>query len=1152
MEILQIITFGLLCSLLIGAIRQSKAGLAGVWLLLALSQSSFIPWAFDAEWFLVGLPIVTRLHFWHFFQIPIHWQRELINWIPVICLGVLLFFFQAWWISGLKLVWIWETWRLIGLVSKTFKQRGITFLGKNGARINWVQGLVLFQGLVLIMFLTELPLNFLLLLSTGFTIFSTWIFANPEAFQSFASPAKYVKSNLDTAEKARLLHELDHQLRNGNYLLQPDASLKGLAKLVGTNGHNLSQLLNESKGVTFFELQSSVRVREAKKLLQSESHQHLKIEEIANEVGYASKSSFNTTFKKITGKTPSEFRESDVRSDKVERSTDGYEPGLQDITDTFGLLKNSNIMLSGFFKIYYRNLLSNKAFSFINLFGLVLGFTSALLVWVYLRFELSYDRFHADAENIYRVAILDDNPQTRTPHPLAQAMVEEFSQVEAAVSLSPIYGPGLTLQDIFVRDPRKDEWIKQPGGFYADSTFFDVFDFELIVGNDNEALSGVGNVVISESIARKFYGDEDPLGKEVEAGTSGFRGVITGVFKDVPANSHFHPEFLVSYMTIKSFTPDDWWFKWQDPGHFNYVKLKPGANPTVIEAGFPDLYLKYDQIDEEVHQRWKSGDIRYLGLQAMTDIHLNSDIKWELEKNGNMTYIYILLGAIVFILVITSINFINLSTARVVERGKEIGIRKTLGARESAVSIQLTVESIFSCLAASFIAFLMAWLLFSDFSSLAGRAIPLHFLLNMKLIGAFLALAISIGMVSGFYPAISVAKIKSSEILKGKLANQSRGLYLRRGLVAVQFCVSAILIFGSLVIFNQIMFLENKELGFESDEVIIVDIHTDQVEDQLTAIKQEMRAIPGVIGAGGISNIPGSQFNQNGIFREDNPDNRVSCAELRVDFDALTLLGVNLKEGRFFEESRKVDSIGNSFIINETAWSQLQSDDIFDETILWDEEVGMSRGKVVGVLEDFHFKSLHEEIRPLIIKINEDAINYIVVKVEAGTSIPNVLQALEKVYSQFDAQFSFEYSFLDQTLEDGYEADRQAFAIFNLFTGIALLLSVMGLAGLAYLLVSQKTREIGIRKVMGARIADILWHESRLFFLGSLVSLLVGLPTAYFLMRYWLENFAYQISIGPTPFGVTIVVILTLVVLCVAISVFKTTLRNPSQALRYE
>ena len=794
MTAFQLITFGLLLSLLITSIREKKAGLISLWLILACSQTSFISWPIDARYFLVALPFAVRLHIYSFFDSKVNWSRELINLLPFLLLLLLSFLSPRFGVIIFKAGLVLESWRLIALVTRIFNQKGITPLGRNGTRINWITGLLALHLLVFSCLLFELSTIWLVFPLAVYALVSTWVFSKAASFQPFTPSQKYAKSTLMTPDKARLLEILEIQIRSGAYLIQPDASLKGMAKLLGTTGHNLSQLLNESKGMTFFELQASVRIREARKLLQNESHQHLKIEEIANQVGYASKSSFNTSFKKITGQTPSEYRDSDVRSDKVERSTDRYEPASRHITDTFGLLKNANIMLSGFFKVYYRNLLRNRAYSFINLFGLILGFTSILLVWVYLQFELSYDEFHSDAHDIYRIALVGGNPQTRTPHPLAQAMVTEFSQVEAAVSLSPIYGPGLTLQDIFVRDPRNDEWIKQSGGFYADSTFFDVFDFELLVGNPKEVLREVGNVVISERIAKKFYGDENPLGKEIEAGTDGFRGVITGVFKDVPPNSHFHPEFLVSYMTAKFYTSDDWWFKWGDPGHFNYVKLTPGTNPQVIEASFPDLYLKYDQISQENYERWKNGS-SYLGLQRLTDIHLTSDIKWELETNSNMTYIYILIGAIVFILVITAINFVNLSTARVVERGKEIGIRKTLGARDVSISLQFTVESVFSCVAAAVFSYTLAWLLFKEFSMLAGKSIPIIFLYDSQLIATFAVLALGVGLVTGFYPAITVARIKSSEILKGKLANQSSGLVIRRGLVAIQFCVSAVLIF---------------------------------------------------------------------------------------------------------------------------------------------------------------------------------------------------------------------------------------------------------------------------------------------------------------------------------------------------------------------
>ncbi len=1059
------------------------------------------------------------------------------------------------WLLGLFLLS--EIFLNVRLIHKHFVSKGISLFSRVGSKVRWILifyclnlSLVIFIYLNMTDWFDYIPeafsVNYILVSVLGIFKYA----GNPDSYKPLVQELKYAKSTLDEREKYRILKEIDRQLNEEKYHLDASASLAGLAKRVRANTHQVSQVINEAKGSSFFELMASCRVRDARKILRDPQYRHYKIERIAEEVGYLSKSAFNTSFKKITGFTPSEYRQGDVRDHKDERLDHREITGNMPTESTFGYIKNLLIMLSNFFKIYFRSLLRNKAFSFINLFGLTVGLTSSLLIFVFLRHELSYDKFHERAGDIYRIAWYSGNPQTRTPHPLAQALAKDFTQVESAVTLSPIYGPGLTLQSIYVRNPETNVMFREPDGFLVDSTFFDVFDFELIIGNEKEALSGVGNIVITRTLAEKYFGEENPLGKRMEAVEYDFSGVITGVMEDPPPNSHFHPKFMVSYMTRKSTEPDNPWFQWGDFGHFNYVKLREGTDPREIEDVIPDWLTNYVDLSEDDLLELKLRR-SYFALQSITDIHLHSNIRWELEANSNIVYIYILASAIFIILAIASINFINLSTARALERTKEVGIRRTLGAQKAGISFQFLTEAIATCFIALIIAYGLAILIFPQFVSLTGKPMAIQELLNLATIGFTLLMTFSIGVITGIYPALAVTKIKPADILKGKFSSQSRGSVFQKGLIAVQFIFSTVMIFGSAVVLDQIEYMEGKELGFDGEQTLVLELHTPDEIARLEAIKSEITKIPGVLKVGGISNLPGGQFNQNVIFPKGYPDDPIDCSELRVDFDALQVLGLELEQGRWFDRSMSQDSAGASYIVNNAAIESLNLENIYETKIMWNEERAVREGNIVGVLKDFHYKSLHESIQPVVINVNPSSVNYVLVKFD-GQNSPRVIQAIADVHGQFDAEFGLDFFFLDSRIDALYNAERKAFAIFNLFTFIAIALAALGLLGLAYLIITQRTREIGIRKVMGARVSDILWMENKSFLKVITISLVIGLPVSYILMQRWMEAFAYRAPFSVMPFMMTVSILAVVAVASVTFAVLRTLLKNPSVALRYE
>ncbi len=1099
-----------------------------------------------------ALRISTRFWFlqqqkWESLFIPV--PLIILYWILITFTGLLKYVLPAFLLI--------EVYITIRYFSNVFRTKGTGWFIGSGSKLEWYRFFLLINLILLIgvagTYFNELnSISFIVMQYSmiGVGLLAIIKYSNSRtAFSPFFEEHKYAKSTLDQKEKFEILQKLEFQIREG-FHLDSNASLTGLAKKVGTSTHQLSQVINEAKEMSFFELMAFHRVQESKKLLKSPKTRHYKIEEIAEQVGYLSKSAFNTSFKKITGKTPSEFRENDVREDKVERREHREIRDSSTMSSTFGDVQMSMLMFSNFLKVYLRNLKRNRIFAFINLSGLILGFTSCLLIFLFVADEFSYDKFHNGSENIYRITLQASNPQTRTPHPMAQALVNDFPEVVSAVTLTPLYGPGLTLQSRYIRNPENNTMFKIPDGFAADSTFFDVFDFELIAGDEKSALKSPGSVVITEEMATRFFGTTDVLGKTLEAAEDGSSGLISGVMKNPPKNSHFHPQYIIPYASLKADPGNARWMSWSDPGHFNYIKMADGTDHKKLEAALSEWVLKYSEgVEKELVDAIQQGFVSF-GVQPIEDIHLQSQLRWELETNSSITYVYILIASIVFILIIISINFINLYTARSFERAQEVGIRKTLGASNNSISTQFIGESILTCLFALLVAFGMGAIVLDSFNQLAAKSIEISELFSFKTIISGLGLVLLIGAISGLYPSLTIGKIKSIEVLKGKFINQRQGAWKRNLLITVQFTVSAIMIFGSIIILNQVKFLESQSVGFNQEQLVVLELNTNNEQQSRETIKNELLKIPGVIAAGGISNVPGGQFNQNDLFHESNPFDRVPASELWVDFDGLQVLGIELESGRWFDKSSKLDSSQQNFIINQTAYDLLNLNEP-NSQIMWGWESGDRKGTVVGVMKDFNFKSLHEPVKPIVVTVGLQFLSKLMIRID-GQNVPETIKAIEAVHNKFDSEFAPEITFLDDQLNNLYNSERRAFQIFNIFSVIALILAAMGLLGIAYLVITQRTKEIGIRKVLGARIPDLLWMENQSFIKIIGVATIIGLPTAFYIMKQWLSEFAYATEIGLVPFAITTVILILVAVASVSFAILRTITKNPSHALRYE
>ncbi len=803
-------------------------------------------------------------------------------------------------------------------------------------------------------------------------------------------------------------------------------------------------------------------------------------------------------------------------------------------------------MLTNYLKIAWRNLFKHRVHSLINIAGLAIGLTCSILIFLYVQFELSYDRFHPDADQLYRIVWMTDNAQTRTPHPMAQAMVQDFPEVVEAVSLSPIWGPGLTRPKLSVR--YKDKRFDEPGFYSADSTFFKVFSFGLLRGDPGTALKIPGGVVITKAIGEKYFGSEDPLNKTLvlEHGQP-FPMTVTGVMADIPENAHFHFDFLVSYVTLKPMEEGSY-YTWEDFGHYNYVKLAPGTDPRQIEAKIPDWFQAYVNWPEEHYQSLRRGENR-LVLQPVTSIHLHSQLKWELEANSDVTFIYIFSSAAVFILFIACVNFMNLATARSSSRAKEVGMRKVVGALRPALIGQFLSESLLMTTVAMLLAITLVELVLPAFNNLTNLHLELNVLENGLLLSMLLAVTGVVGSLAGSYPAFYLSAFRPIQVLAGNLKRGTKGAAFRKVLVVTQFAISVALIAAAAIVSLQLDYLRNKKLGFEAEQVLVVPIKEPGLRSEFESIKSELLLHPNIRKASAVSNVPGSRFNQNQIQWTGRPE-LVDVSQVRIDFDFLATLGIRLRSGRTFSKQFATD-VDQAFMLNETAARQFNWDSALGKEITFYDDDDIRTGKVIGVVEDFHFQSLHRAIEPLILYILPQGFNYMLLKLGAA-DLAATLDFIEAKWQLFDPGHTFEFTFLDHDFDQLYRSEEKMQAVVGLFTPLAVFIACLGLLGLAAYTAEQRTKEIGVRKVLGASAWRIVHLLSKEFVLLVLVANLIAWPLTYFAANLWLQEFAYRIEVSCWTFALAGGLALAVALLTVGTQALRAALVNPVESLRHE
>lgn len=1117
---------------------------------------------FPAEYFFVAYIAFSLLSYVQSF-FDQKSSAKIIFVLLLIVLGAMVLFlppdFQ--WISngGSKILTCFFLFVSMRVVRTEGTSRGVHWFGNPGGRVVWFRNFTLLNAIILGLLIGEPGWFTSIIIASCVLLLLLFLQYQLIKESAFLSPIplgnKYQKSTLNPAIKSSIVARLERAMVEKFYL-RDDASLSSLATELGASTHHLSQVLNESLKSSFQDLLAQYRIREACQILRDQEKQQLKIENVANLVGYNSKSAFNTAFKRRMQLTPSEYRDAkEVRSYREERLPE--RKTLLQLLTSFSLshhfsLKLEKQMGSNFFKIFFRNLKRNKVFSSINLFGLTMGFVCSILIFLFIKDETSFDKSIPDHDRIFRISWSGENPQTRTPHPMALAMVNDWPEVEAAVSISPWYGPGLNREDVRVKNVEKDVQFEEPNFFFADSTFFEVFDLKFVEG-DTLALSKPWTLVITKSMSEKYFGQESAIGKELELNDMPI--AVSAVVEGMPKNSHFHFNAIIPYMTLKQINPDDDWMTWNDFGHFNYIKTRAGIDASVLERQIPEWVSQFLNWRQEDLERLANGDY-FFDLQPISAIHLTSKLRWELEKNGNILYIYILGITLVFLLLIAGINYVNLTTAKSLERAKEIGVRKTLGAVSGNLSIQFYLESVIFCFVAMVIAFGGSLLLLEGFNSISGKGFEATDVLNVEfgLIG--LGVSVVIGILAGLYPAISLSAFKPTEVLKGKLTTSSSGVRMRSLLVILQFSISTVLIAGSFIILRQLDYLREKELGFDQEAIISIPIPS-SVElggidvQKMYRLRNQIESIPGVKGTSMVSNLPGSQFNQHQIYALKNPDDRVDASEMMVDFGVEKIFDFEIVAGRGYEKSYAGDTTGLNFILNETATGALNLTEPIGEKLVWIDNDESHEGTIIGVVKDFHYKSLHEDIQPLLLSLQPYAAGEVIIKLD-GNQFEATLNEIRKTYALIDEELVFEYQFLDQRLAKLYDEERNTLTIFSVFAGVALMLACLGLLGMAIAMLNQRIKEVGMRKILGASSTQIMRMIMGQFARLIAVALLIGLPIAYLLMQNWINEFSYRAAFGFWPYIGASIVLLAVALISVSAAVMKIAFSNPIESLRYE
>ena len=810
-------------------------------------------------------------------------------------------------------------------------------------------------------------------------------------------------------------------------------------------------------------------------------------------------------------------------------------------------------MFQNYFKIAIRNLWKNKGYSAINILGLAVGLATCLVIILFVVDEISYDRFYKNAGNIYRVNSdikFGGNTLhiTQTSDMMGQLLKKDYPQVQEYARIYNNNGSKLI--------KKGDEFINEPRVAHVDSTFFRVFDLPAIDGDTKKALDEPNTVVVTESAARKYFNDVHVLGKTIEEkdGQSTTLYKITAVVKDIPHNSHLNFEFFFSMKNVE--------YQWGQATSHNfhtYIALRPGTDYKAFQKNFTAYIDKYVLPEarafmniNSMDEFRKAGNHLEYNLIPLTKIHLQSDYSFEITPPGNIQYVYIFGAVALFILLIACINFINLSTARSASRAKEVGIRKTLGTERKTLITQFLVESMITVVISLLIAITITWLILPFFNNVSGKSIDINELLDPRILTVIILLPFVVGLLAGSYPAVFLSRFNPITVLKGNTNTSYKKSNLRNALVVFQFTTSIILIIGTITVYKQLNYIQTKKLGFNKDQVLIIN-GTYGLGNNLQAFKDEILAMSGV-KSGTISSflpVSSSSRNDNSYSRDAVMDskNGISMQTWTVDYDYIKTMGMEIVKGRNFS---KEFADSNSTIINETTAKFLGYEDPVGQKLytFTDNNGGKISYNIIGVVKNFNFESLREGVGPLCMRLGERG-GLGSFKIDAGKA-KDLVKLAESKWKTMTGGLPFSYRFLDDSFNDMYRNEQRIGKLAVSFAILAIFVACLGLFGLATYMAEQRTKEIGIRKVLGASVGNVVNMLSKDFIILVLISSVIAFPIAWWVMNNWLQDFAYRINIGWWIFVTAGVIAFLIAFITVSSQAIKAALANPVKSLRTE
>ena len=809
-------------------------------------------------------------------------------------------------------------------------------------------------------------------------------------------------------------------------------------------------------------------------------------------------------------------------------------------------------MIYNYLKIALRNLKKYKFISFINLFGLTVGLACCLLILNYILHELSYDNFHPNSQRVYRVTrsfndpqsgVLNLNLSTVSP-PFGPRLRNDFKEIENMTRTLPIGNTAIRYGE---------QMFNEPNVFFADDQFFNFFNIPVLKGSPAKALSDPYCVMLADETATKFFGTEDPMGKMIRINLGNyFDFKVTGIYKRFPSNTHFHPSMMLSFNTLNDtliYGAENLRTNWGNNSFFTYIRLPNHYKPGNLIQQFPAFLDRNMPADGQ----FKPSQGTALSLQNLPDIHLRSHTDYEAEENGDIKRVYIFSAIALFILLIACINYMNLSTARSTLRAREIGIRKVVGAQRKEIMLQFLSESVLISWLAMLLSIGITWLVIPWLNKLSGQELSINILLRWQVIIPLVFIPFIVGIVSGIYPALFMSSFQPVKTLKGLLKIGGTNISFRKVLVTLQFAISIILIISTAVVFSQMRYMQNKSLGFDKEHVVTLPYVT-ELNDRYDAFRTELLSNTNIRNVGRSSRIPtGRLLDAMGASMASGDTLAPVTAPIKyvmADYDFVPTYGVKVVAGRGFSRDFGTDT--GSFMINEAAAKVLgfkTNADVIGKNFGY----GSRRGKLIGVFKDFHFESLHQRIVPLVFLMPRNPNNYgnISVKV-SGSGIGSALARIEQSWKKFLPETPYQYNFLDENFARLYQAESRQKTLFTIFACLAIFIACLGLFGLSAFAISQRLKEIGIRKVLGANVSTIVSLLSKDFLKLVAFAALVAFPIAWVAMNSWLQDFAYRITIQWWIFLLAGVVAAAVALFTIGFQAIKAALANPVKSLRTE